>query len=275
MKFGAPIWPFQWDPPYEDGISRIASLGFEAVELIGWNRKLLQEYYTPKKVKELRAFVEDSGLEISEFVSTPEGMASSDEKRRDQAVEHFKHAVEVAVGLGTGLVNTVSAYPFDLKFPRITDRPHLQQWTVDIPSGLDTASMFRLIEHVGSDALGMNFDPSHLFPVGETPHVVIYQLAERIFHCHFSDNDGTTNVHWRPGQGKIDWEAVLVALRDTGYDGVISIELEDVPGVSRGSVPAPGVIKERRLATEEFDRENVLAMEYLKDICAQQNIPVG
>ena len=43
MKFGASIWPFQWDPPYEDGISRIASLGFEAVELIGWNRKLLQE----------------------------------------------------------------------------------------------------------------------------------------------------------------------------------------------------------------------------------------
>jgi sugar phosphate isomerase/epimerase len=107
-----------------------------------------------------------------------------------------------------------------------------------------------------------------------TPHVVIYQLAERIFHCHFSDNDGTTNVHWRPGRGKIDWEAVLVALRDTDYDGVISIELEDVPGVSRGSAPAPGVVKDKRSATEKFDEENVLAMEYLKSICAQQNIPV-
>ena len=62
MKFGASIWPFQWDPPYEDGISRIASLGFEAVGLIGWNRQILQEYYTPKKVKELRTFVGDSGL---------------------------------------------------------------------------------------------------------------------------------------------------------------------------------------------------------------------
>ena len=92
----------------------------------------------------------------------------------------------------------------------------------------------------------MNFDPSHLFPVGETPHVVIYQLAERIFHCHFSDNDGTTNVHWRPGEGKIDWEAVLGALRDTGYDRVISIELEDVPSVSRGAAPVPGVVKDKR-----------------------------
>jgi sugar phosphate isomerase/epimerase len=66
----------------------------------------------------------------------------------------------------------------------------------------------------------------------------------------------------------------LVALRDTGYDGVISIELEDVPGVSRGASPVPGVVKEKRSATEEFDRENVLAMEYLKGICAQLNIPV-
>src|SRR5215210_5589844 len=98
--------------------------------------------------------------------------------------------------------------------------------------------------------------------------------SDRIFHCHFSDNDGTTNVHWRPGQGKIDWEAVLVALKDTGYDGVISIELEDVPGVSRGTSPVPGIVKEKRSATEEFARENVLAMEYLRGICAQQNIPV-
>ena len=312
MKFGASIWPFQWDPPYEDAISRIASLGFEAVELIGWDRQNLHDYYTPKKVKELRRFVEDSGLEISEFVSTPEGMASPNKKERDRAIEHFKQAVEVAAGLGTGIVNSVSAYPFDLEFPRITDMPHLQQWTVDVPSGLDwkknwedyvdvtrrcasicedadlryalephpyrhmsnTASMLRLIEHVDSEALGMNFDPSHLFPAGETPHVVIYQLAERVFHCHFSDNDGTTNVHWRPGRGKIDWEAVLVALRDTGYDGVISIELEDVPGVSRGAAAVPGVVKGKRSASEEFDRENVLAMEYLKDICARLHISV-
>jgi hypothetical protein len=34
------------------------------------------------------------------------------------------------------------------------------------------------------------------------------------------------------------------------------------------------VVKDKRSATEKFDEENVLAMEYLKSICAQQNIPV-
>jgi sugar phosphate isomerase/epimerase len=87
------------------------------VELIGWNRETLREYYTPKRVRELRAFVEDAGLKISEFVSTPEGMASPDEKERERAIEHFERAVEVTVGLGTGIVNSVCVYPFDLEFP--------------------------------------------------------------------------------------------------------------------------------------------------------------
>ena len=29
MQFGASIWPFQWTPPYDAGIKRLASLGFK------------------------------------------------------------------------------------------------------------------------------------------------------------------------------------------------------------------------------------------------------
>ena len=36
MRLGAPVWPFQWNPPYEEAIRRIASLGFRSVELIAW-----------------------------------------------------------------------------------------------------------------------------------------------------------------------------------------------------------------------------------------------
>ena len=34
MKFGASVWPFKWTIPYDKSISRIAQLGFTAVELI-------------------------------------------------------------------------------------------------------------------------------------------------------------------------------------------------------------------------------------------------
>jgi sugar phosphate isomerase/epimerase len=294
MKFGASVWPFQWEPPYEDALRRIAGLGFRAVELIAWRRDVFESYYTPQRIKDLRMLMADLGLELSEFVFTPPGMASPDPAARKQAVEHFKRLVELGVALGTKLVNTVAPNPFDLQFPRIMMKHVTQEWTMEFDSSLDwqqnwadyvevvrqfcaicedagvkyalephpyrwmrnAASMMRLIEHVNSPALGMNFDPSHLFPMGELPQVVIYELGQRIFHTHFSDNDGTSNAHWRPGKGKIDWKGVLKALQDVGYDGVISIELEDVPGVAHRG----------QSSTEALDREMLLTKAYLSEL---------
>lgn len=312
MKFGASVWPFKWDTPYDDGIRRIAGLGFKAIELIAWDRETLDTYYTPATVKHLRSLLADQGLELSEFVSTPRGMASPDAGERDAAVEHFKRAVEVAVELGTGIMNSVASYPFEIRAPHITVLPHVQIFQVEYPANLDwgqnwrdyvevvrrccdicedaglkfalephphrymtgAASMLRLIEHVQSPVLGMNLDPSHLFPLGELPNAVVYQLRDRIYHCHFSDNDGLTNVHWRPGKGKIDWEALMRSLRDVGFDGVISIELEDVPGVSRGRAALHGGYGEASFAGEAFDQENIASVEYIRQICERLQIPI-
>jgi|GEM_PF-500968 len=311
MKFGAAIWPFRWDPPYDEQVKRIASMGFKALELIVWNQASF-DYYTAEKVKELRELIASEGLEVSQFVHTPPGMSSPDESTRKRGIEGFKHAVDLGVSLGASLINSVSASPFDIDAPKITDRPHMQMFPVPYPSGLDwsrnwesyvdsvrrctgiveaaglrysiephpfrlvanAASMLRLIEQVDSPALGMNFDPSHLFPVGEIPHAVIYQLGAKVFHCHFSDNDGTTNVHWRPGKGKIDWSAVIRALSDVGFEGVISIELEDVPGVARGASPEPGVYQGNATATDEFAAETTAAVEYIRRQAAAQNVNI-
>jgi sugar phosphate isomerase/epimerase len=98
--------------------------------------------------------------------------------------------------------------------------------------------MLRLMDHIPSPALGINYDPSHTFPCGDMPHVAVYRLGRRVFHCHFSDNDALTNAHWRPGMGKIDWRAMLKALHEVGFTGTISIELEDVPDVANPQRPA-------------------------------------
>jgi sugar phosphate isomerase/epimerase len=302
MKFGACVWPFQWEPPYETAIRRIAGLGFHAVELIAWDRQALDDYYTPQRIQALRRLLVDEGLELSEFVSTPRGMASPDPGARAQAIDHFKRMVEVAVELGARMVNTVAPTPFDLPVPRITDKHLRQDWGMDLAPDLDwrqnwadyvqvvrrccticedagiryalephpyrwmrnAASMLRLIEQVDSPALGMNFDPSHLFPMGELSEMVVYEVGDRVFHTHLSDNDGASNVHWRPGKGKIDWRAVLQALQAVGYDYVLSIELEDVPGVARAG----------QTATAAFDREVLLAKAYLSALCQEIGIPV-
>ncbi len=303
MRFGASVWPFQWEPPYEDALRRIARLGFRAVELIAWDRATLDDYYTPARVTALRSVLDGEGLALSEFVFTPPGLASPDAARRQEAVEHFRRAADVAVALGTDTINTVAPYTCDIAVPPLTTRPLAQIWTAAVPSGLDweanwrhyvevtqqlcalceerglryaleshpyrwvcgAVSLLRLMDHVASPALGVNLDPSHMFPQGDLPHIAAYQLAGRVWHTHVSDNDGTTNAHWRPGKGKIDWGAFLDALHATGYSGTVSIELEDVPGVAR-----PG-----HSATGAFEAENTAGMAYLRGLCEEQGIPIA
>jgi len=291
MRLGAPVWPFQWNPPYEDAIRRIASLGYRNVELIAWNRQALEEYYTPQRIRELRGLIEGEGLALSEFVSTAGAMASAEAAERDGVVEYFRRFCATARELGTGMVNTVAPVPFSLRVPPLKNLPITQLWTVDVPEGLDwdrgwqefvetvrqvmavvedaglryamephpyryvanADGMLRLIDHVPSPALGINYDPSHTFPCGDMPHVAAYRLGRRVFHCHFSDNDGLTNAHWRPGMGKIDWRALLKALHDVGFEGTLSVELEDVPEVANP----------QRAAGPLFDDEMRKSREYL------------
>lgn len=315
MKFGASSWPFQWDPPYETCIRRIAGLGFKAIELIAWNPDYLRDYYTDATIKNLKSVLAGEGIALSQFVSTPHDLSSADPGKREAAVSHWKRTVDVGVELGAPIINMVSAHAFAMKdsqeIPRITTKPLVQTFAAKVPRGVDwdnfddyvaglkqcaahcekagvmmsiephparyvanTDGALRLLEHVNSKAVGINFDPSHTFPVGDFPNISVYQLGKKIIHCHVSDNDGVTNVHWRPGMGKIDWTAMFQALKDVGYDGVISIELEDVPGVSRGpNSSAPGVYR-HPTATDEFVAETVAGMNYLKGICKDLGIPV-
>lgn len=306
MKLGAPVWPFKWEAPYEETIVRISKLGFDAVELIAWDRQVLNEYYTDEKIEEIRGLVDEEGLEISQLVSTPEKMASPKEEERRESIEHFRDLVEVGIEIGATYVNSVSPHPFDLDFPSIKEKPLVQEQSMEIPSDLDweknwndyieslekcmdicedygikytlephpyryvrnSASMLRILDHLDSDAIGMNFDPSHLYPSGELPQIAVYELGENILHAHLSDNDAQTNAHWRPGKGKIDWKAVLRAFKDVGYDGVLSIELEDVPGVSRSGRFGGGA----KGSTEELDMEYEKSKNYLTELAREVGI---
>lgn len=294
MKLGASVWPFRWQPPYEEAIRRIARLGFGAVELIAWDGEALSSYYTESRIRELRTLMADLGVELSEFVSTAGSFVHPEPKEREACLEHFRRVVDVAAALGTTMINTVAPMPHGVRIAPLKLLPTAQIWTAEIPEDYDgaaaweqfvtmtervmeiveragmryameahpyrhvssAASMLRLTDRIPSPALGMNFDPSHMFPCGDMPQLAIRDLGARVFHCHFSDNDALTNAHWRPGQGKIDWRAVMEALRDVGFDGTISVELEDVPGVA-----TPG-----RESTPALDIEYRASRDYLRAI---------
>jgi len=312
MRFGASVWPWRWDLPYDKAVKRIGKAGFRATELIAWNRTAIDEYYTSATIGALRGVLADSDMKLSQFVIVNRGAASADPAVKRAAIDIFKRGADLAARLGSPIINTVTHLPFEIPFPRITDRPHMQTFSHPVSSDLDwnrnwheyietlsecanyaqsaglkysiephpfryganIEGLLRLLEAVNSPALGINLDPSHLFPVGDLPHIAVYRLAPHVLHCHFSDNDGETNVHWRPGKGKIDWRHLLQALKDTHFAGVISLEFEDVPGVSRGVENVPGVYKGNVDATPEFENEYKIALAYLTGLANEVGLPV-
>lgn len=101
------------------------------------------------------------------------------------------------------------------------------------------------------EAFGFNFDPSHLLWQGVDPVAFIRKFPDRIFHVHWKDvrlcPNGTTSVlnnHMRfgaparpwdfasPGHGNVDFDGIVRALNDIGYEGPLSVEWED-PGMDR------------------------------------------
>ena len=107
------------------------------------------------------------------------------------------------------------------------------------------------IEQIGSPNMGVNYDPSHLVRMGIDPIRFLQEFVGHVFHVHgkdcmiieenlyqygnlqvatFASGYKYGGMNWRytiPGHGVSDWILILNILKDAGYNGCISIELED------------------------------------------------
>ena len=130
---------------------------------------------------------------------------------RDQwkwAVEHVRELGVYAEGLGLEIA--LELEPFHLSL--INDLP----------------KMMRFLDDVGQRAVKANVDVSHL-ALSNTAAADVAGLTGRIAHVHFSDCDGKKHGDLPPGRGVVDFPPYLKALKATGFDGALSIELEYSP----------------------------------------------
>lgn len=93
-------------------------------------------------------------------------------------------------------------------------------------------------------ALRVCFDTNHLL-TGETQADFIRAVGEKLVTVHLSDYDFLNERHWLPGEGKIDWVALVDALDAVGYAGPMMFEL---PAVS------PTMIRPRPLVPADYRR---------------------
>jgi sugar phosphate isomerase/epimerase len=112
----------------------------------------------------------------------------------------------------------------------------------------DIASAQRAMEAINNHSrFGFNYDPSHLGYQAVDYIKFLRDFHDRIYHVHMKDvwwgrGDGSTGVfgghtsfgdprrYWdfrSVGRGDIEFEEIIVALNDIGYQGPLSVEWED------------------------------------------------
>jgi sugar phosphate isomerase/epimerase len=111
----------------------------------------------------------------------------------------------------------------------------------------DTVTAQRALDALGRrEEFGFNFDPSHLHWQGVDSVEFIRTFHDRIYHVHIKDaavtlngrggilgshlNFGDPRRGWdfrSPGRGGVDFEEIIRALNQIGYEGPLSVEWED------------------------------------------------
>jgi sugar phosphate isomerase/epimerase len=152
----------------------------------------------------------DLGIAI---VNIGSGGTSGDEESTKQAIAHIQDLAALAGRHGL----------------RLAVKPHVGQ------AIYNAATALRLVHEVRESALGLNFDPSHLYRAGEEPQEVAHRWGRHIVTSHFRDclsreqrvGPPETQI---PGRGSVDIPATLHALQEEGYAGPLNLEVIGAAG---------------------------------------------
>ena len=123
-----------------------------------------------------------------------------------------------------------------------------------------------LFDRLDSDRIGLCYDPSHLVWQMIDPYGNIFKFKDKIFHVHAKDTHvdyeklslygRQQNAKWwchrLPGLGDLDWNRIVDALYQIGYDKAICIEHEDPVWDGTEEKVKRGILKTRDHVSQFF-----------------------
>jgi sugar phosphate isomerase/epimerase len=254
--------------------------GFGALEVAAWPRSADRAYaathidvedFGPGDAERTTVLLIDHELELSSLAYY-ENNLHPDPVERERINAHLRRCIDAAALLGCPTVGTfigrdpASSVRDNLREADRVFRPlvnhagehgvtlviencPMQSWHPDgYPANL--AYSPELWDWLVGRGLALNFDPSHLPPLGIDPLDVLGDYCDHIAHVQAKDVElfpaqrnrygyhGKTYTRedpgdagwWRyrvPGLGQIDWRRVIDLLYQGGFGGAVSIEHED------------------------------------------------
>lgn len=241
----------------EETIRRISSLGYRGIELLAdvphaWPAGLL-----PEQKEAIRRSLDEHGMTISNInafmmnaVADPRqpywhpGWTDPDPHYRAIRREHTKRALRLAQELGAPHITTepgghlapgqsrneASDIFYEELMPCVEVAVETGVGLLIEPEPelfIEKFDEYReFVDRVDSECVGLNFDIGHAYCVSEDPQDWVGPMSDATVHYHLEDIAASrVHQHLVPGHGAIDFLATLSAIRETGYDGWLTVEL--------------------------------------------------
>ncbi|MBE6705189.1 MAG: sugar phosphate isomerase/epimerase [Ruminococcaceae bacterium] len=261
---------------YKENIRHAKSLGFDFGQLVIWD----MGFYTDEYAKELKAFLEEEKFEVISlwcgwtgpviwgYPDMYRSLGLVPEYMRQKRMEDLEKGADFAYALGIDTVVTHIGYtpdnPYDpariaivhclrglCKKLQARGQRFAFETGEEIPLTLNI-----LINEIGLDNVGVNFDPANLTSSGRgNANDAMDMLGCRIFGMHAKDavpaKFGEKSGHQvLIGTGKVNFPRLMEQLKENGYEGDIVIEHE-------------------MSGTADRNREIIEAKQFLEDIIAK------
>jgi sugar phosphate isomerase/epimerase len=196
---------------------------------------------------DLKRMLDEAGIERVAAWGHPDGLEAGGNKA--ELRDMIRH-IDTAVALGADVMRIVAS---SLMFRDEPHGPQLANLTrmlkeatkvaaskgviLAVENHIDytAAEILQLLDDVGSDHLGVNFDTGNCLRMFEDPVEAARLLADRIHATHIKDlmpTRGGSPSEWDwwesvpAGHGLVDVLGVMQALKDAGYEGTCAVEVD-------------------------------------------------
>ncbi len=221
----------------------------------------------------------ERGITVTALGVHPNNL-DADEKKRKQAQASVKKLIDAAAALNIEVVSTFVGYNNLLDYQgnlklfkkefvplceyalekdvkiAIENCPAKGEFHFTSGNLMSSPAVWGVLFGMAPENFGLNFDPSHLHWQRVNPALIVEEFPERIFHTHAKDTITNhqnlefagiygANTYWYalPGDGEINWGEYMDALKEVGYNGVLSIEHEDPAYLKDEEKKKEGILK--------------------------------
>ncbi|MEW9699455.1 sugar phosphate isomerase/epimerase family protein [Paenibacillus sp. SI8] len=202
-----------------DGLKKAKELGADGVQIYAVKGEMDPANLSPAARKELKAYIESLGLEISALCGDLAGHGFQDHLANVSKIEKSKRILDLAVELGTNVVTThIGVVPDDVNDPiyetmqRACDELGVYAKSMNAYFAIETgpepaAHLKQFLDSLGTNGVSVNFDPANMVMVtGDDPVQGVYTLKDYIVHTHVKDGIRLREVDPREVYGALGYK---------------------------------------------------------------------